>query len=101
MSTIACLIPSTRAPHGQEWPADSNFSPVSASPTQSSKQKLTVFQLRRLFTWEVDLDLTKLLVLKSKQVKSFKQAQSLGDSSLSVTTRAQVEQSKQTGVNWV
>lgn len=42
-------------------------------PPQSSKQK-QVCRLCRLFTWEEDLDLTKLLVLKSKQVKSFKTA---------------------------
>lgn len=48
------------------------------------------------------MDLIKPLVLKSKQVKSFKTAQSLGGGSLRVTTVAQAvdEQSKQTGSEW-
>lgn len=43
-----------------------------------------------------NLDLTKLLVLKSKQVKSFKTCRSLGDSSLSVT---QLRLEMMSGVN--
>lgn len=76
---------------------------MSDSPSHSSKHKLTVCKLWRLFTWEVDPAQTKPLVLKSKQVKSFKTAQSLGDGSLSVTALAQAvdEQSKQTEVNGV
>lgn len=75
---------------------------MSDSP-QSTKHMLKVCQLCRLFTWEVDLDLTKLLVLRSKQVESFKTVQRLGDSSLSASAPAQAvdEKSKQTEVNGV
>lgn len=58
----------------------------------------TVCWLGRLFTWEVDLHLTKLLVLKSEQVKSFKTGQRVRGRLLSVAALVQL-QSKQSGVN--
>ncbi|KAM7394960.1 hypothetical protein PAMA_006616 [Pampus argenteus] len=72
----------------REAPSVETLKSFSLRTRQSSKQRLTVCQIWRLFTWEVDLDLTKPLVLKSKQVKSFKTAKSLGDSSLTVSAQA-------------